>query len=348
MNMSRFRINGTIWRFIALLVMTAFCTASCSTAPSDTPDVIEYMPDSQNAVIPKQSQSISNPALDNFKRAPLFAYYYIWFDPQSWNRAKIDYPQLGQYSSDDERVMRQHIAWAKDAGIDGFIVGWKSTKKLNARLQKLLLIADEEAFKIIIIYQALDFSRDPLTVKRISEDLDEFIAHHLHHPSLQVFSKPIVIWSGTWRFSAKQIDSVTRSRRDKLLILGTAKSVKDYQRIASLLDGNAYYWSSVNVDTNPNYESKLKDMANAIHARNGLWIAPAAPGFDARMVGGTNVIERKDGATLRRQMKAAMAASPDVIGLISWNEFSENSHVEPSHAFGRRYLDVLREIRQAL
>ncbi len=222
----------------------------------------------------------------------------------------------------------------------------KVTKKLNSRLEKILRIADEEEFKILMIYQALDFERDPLTIKRISADLDEFIAQHSHHPSLRVFSKPVVIWSGTWKFSARQIDTVTRSRREKLLILGTAKNVKDYQRIAHLLDGNAYYWSSVNVDTNKTYEAKLNDMANAIHSRNGLWIAPAAPGFDARMIGGTQVIDRKDGYTLRRQMEAATSASPDAIGLISWNEFSENSHVEPSETFGRRYLDVLREIRQ--
>lgn len=327
----------------ALLALVACCLsmASCASASADAPNEKETLADAPNVIVTPES----SPANDG--RALLFAYYYIWFDPQSWERAKIDIPQLGKYSSDDEAVMRQHIAWAKEAGIDGFIVGWKSTDKLDARLDKILRIADEESFKILMIYQALDFSRDPLTIRRIGADLDEFIARFSQHPSLQVFSKPVMIWSGTWKFSAKQIDSVTRSRRDDLLILGTAKTVKDYQRVAASLDGNAYYWSSVNVDTNPNYESKLNEMADAIHARNGLWIAPAAPGFDARMVGGTQVIERKDGETLRRQLQTAMQASPDAIGLISWNEFSENSYIEPSVAFGRRYLDVLKDIRQA-
>lgn len=329
------------WRVLLSLVVSMLGIASCGVAPADSPDETEMAGDAQSLSVATPE---GTPAGQG--RAPLFAYYYIWFDTQSWNRAKIDLPQLGKYTSDDESVMRQHIMWAKQAGIDGFIVGWKSTAKLNARLEKILRIADEEAFKILMIYQALDFSRDPLTVKRISADLDEFIALHSHHPCLQVFSKPVVIWSGTWRFSAKQIASITLPRREKLLILSTAKNVKDYQRIAPLVDGNAYYWSSVNVDTNPNHESKLKDMANAVHSRNGLWIAPAAPGFDARLVGGTQVIERKDGDTLRRQLEVAEAASPDAIGLISWNEFSENSHVEPSTTHGRRYLDVLREIRQ--
>jgi hypothetical protein len=279
-------------------------------------------------------------------RAPLFAYYYIWFDPQSWNRAKIDLPQLGKYSSDDETVMRQHVKWAKDAGIDGFIVGWKSTDKLNGRLEKILRIADEEDFKILMIYQALDFNRNPLSANKIGADLDVFTSTYLHHKSLRMFARPVMIWSGTWKFSATDIARVTKPRRDQLLFLGTAKNIKDYERVATWLDGNAYYWSSVNVDTHPGYESKLNEMADAVHAHKGLWIAPAAPGFDARLVGGTQRIDRKDGETLRLQLRAAAAASPDAIGLISWNEFSENSYIEPSRAYGQRYLDVVKEIRR--
>src|SRR5260370_4528167 len=44
-------------------------------------------------------------------------------------------------------------------------------------------------------------------------------------------------------------------------------------------------------------------------------------------------------------MEAATAAEPDVIGLISWNEFSENSYVEPSRRYGSRYLELLAAIR---
>ena len=44
-------------------------------------------------------------------------------------------------------------------------------------------------------------------------------------------------------------------------------------------------------------------MGEAVHAHGGLWIAPAAPGFDARQVGGTTVVERRDGATLRARAR---------------------------------------------
>jgi Glycosyl hydrolase family 99 len=279
--------------------------------------------------------------------SPIFAYYYIWFDTSSWNRAKTDYPALGRYSSDERLVMRQHIRWAKAAGIEGFIVSWKSTPTLDSRLAKLVDVARQERFKLAVIYQGLDFEREPLPVARIAHDLDVFRHRYGREPVFGRFGKPLVIWSGTWRFSPAEVASVTGPRRSHLRILASQRNEEDYLQLARFVDGNAYYWSSVNPSTFPGYDRKLRSMGRAVHDRRGLWIAPAAPGFDARLVGGTTIVPRRDGATLRRQLDAATGSSPDVVGLISWNEFSENSHVEPSLKYGSRYLEVLADVRGA-
>ncbi|MDQ1743412.1 MAG: hypothetical protein QOE23_1751, partial [Pseudonocardiales bacterium] len=92
----------------------------------------------------------------------LFAYYYQWFVPGSWNRAKIDLPELGAYSSDDPWVMHKHIQQAKTAGITGFIVSWKDTPTNTRRLRTLVTVATEEHFQLSMIYQGLDFDRKPL------------------------------------------------------------------------------------------------------------------------------------------------------------------------------------------
>ena len=60
-----------------------------------------------------------------------------------------------------------------------------------------------------------------------------------------------------------------------------------------------------------------------MHGRGGIRIPPAAPGFDARLVGGTSIVQRNGGATLREELDAAASSDPDALGLISWNEFSE-------------------------
>jgi Glycosyl hydrolase family 99 len=277
----------------------------------------------------------------------MLAYYYIWYDTSSWRRAKTDYPLLGRYSSDNVRVLRQHVRWAKQAGISGFIVSWKSTRTLDRRLAKLVAVARSQDFKLAIIYQGLDFHRNPQPARRVAHDLRWFARHYRDDPVFDVFGKPLVIWSGTWKFSAGAIAAATAPVRNSLLVLASEKNVRGYDRVADGVEGDAYYWSSVNPDTYPDYQAKLDDMARAVHDRQGLWIAPAAPGYDGRTLGRPTVVPRNDGDTLRTELDAAVQSSPDAIGLISWNEFSENSHVEPSVHYGRRYLGILTDVRGA-
>ncbi len=279
---------------------------------------------------------------------PILAYYYIWFDTKSWERAKLDYPLLGRYSSDDSAVMLQHIKWAQAAGIDGFIVSWKSTEKLDRRLDQLIGLAGRENFKLVIIYEGLDFERNPLPITKVDADLNYFLEKYADHTVFDLFQKPMVIWSGTWKFSREDIQRVTQDKRKHLLILASEKNVEGYARLADIVDGNAYYWSSVNPSTHSGYLEKLTEMAKVIHENGGLWIAPTAPGYNSVLLGGTTIVERSEGQTLVTQMNTALQSSPDAIGLISWNEFSENTHMEPSINFGNHYLQVLTDFHRTI
>jgi Glycosyl hydrolase family 99 len=274
---------------------------------------------------------------------PVLAHYYIWFQPTSWNRAKKDFPRLGRYSSDERDIMLQHIRWAKQVGIDGFIVSWKDTPDLTSRLAKLVAIARSENFKLAIVYQGLDFERDPLPIDQIKRDLTSFLDVFGGNPVFELFGdEPVVTLSGSWEFSREEIAELS-PLRPRLNLLASERDVEGYERVADLVDGDLYYWSSVNPNTFPGYGGKLREMSKAIHARGGLWIAPAAPGFDARLLGKTTVVDRRDGETLRRELDAAFRSGPDAVGIISWNEFSENTHIEPSGRYQGRYLHVLAD-----
>ena len=276
---------------------------------------------------------------------PLFAFFYQWFDPSSWNRAKIDYPAIGRYSSDDRSVMREQIEQAKQAGIQGFIVSWKDSVVNTRRLHALADVAAQEHFSLAMIYQGLDFNRHPLPVAEVAADFKTFQAQFASNPVFyRLGGKVLTIFSGTWEFSHDDVAKVTRDVRARMLVLSTEKSVAGYQRIADVTDGDAYYWSSVNPQTNPTYASKLIQMSRAIHADGKYWIAPFAPGFDARLVGGQKAVPRNNGATLRTEYNMAIKSSPDMLGLISWNEFSENTYVEPSVHYGRTFLNVLADL----
>ena len=278
--------------------------------------------------------------------APLLAYFYQWFNHSSWNRAKKDYPLIGTYSSSDPRVIREQIRQAKAAGIDGFIVSWKDTPLNNGRLRLLMAAAAQEHFKLAMIYQGLDFHRQPLPASRVAADFATFRDKFAGSPVFfRLGGKPLTIWSGIWAFSVPDVARVTGTVRPGLLVLATEKDTAGFQRVAGLTDGDAYYWSSVNPATYPGYGAKLDQMGNAIHRDGKYWIAPFAPGFDARMVGGTRFVPRLGGRTLRTEYATALRSSPDVLGLISWNEFSENTHAEPSVHYRYQTLDTLRQLR---
>ncbi len=287
----------------------------------------------------------TRPAVVASQDAPVLAYYYIWFDRGSWDRAKTDLPLLGTYSSSSRQVMRRHVEWAKSAGIDGFIVSWKSTTKLDARLRQLVEVAREADFKLAIIYQGLDFDRNPVPAAQVGRDLTQFVAEYSSEPVFQILGRPLVVWSGTWEFSRGDIEAVTAAVRPTVRVLASERDVDGINRLAGTVDGDAYYWSSVDPETFPKYVDKLTAMSAVVHAQGGLWVVPVAAGFDARLIGGTRVIDRDDGEHLRRQMGLIAETRPDAIGLISWNEFSENSHIEPSVDHGYQYLDVVRDAR---
>ena len=265
-------------------------------------------------VVVLASIAAAAPARAVSRADPLFAYYYIWFNADSWNRAKTDYPLLGRYSSDDRDVMRKHVRWAKQAGIDGFIVSWKSTPVLEPPPQAPRRGRREpSASSCAIIYQGLDFEREPLPVEpgrarpgRVLEPLRR------RRPVFDVFAKPLVIWSGTLEFTRARASERHRTlRARRILILASERNVEGYRRVADLVDGNAYYWSSVNPNTYPGLSARSSRRWEApFTSGGGLWIAPAAPGFDARLVGGTT----RRAAPGRRRPSAAQLDAAAALG----------------------------------
>lgn len=272
----------------------------------------------------------------------VLAYYYIWYSPGSWDRAKTDYPLLGRYASSDPAIVREHIRAARAAGIDGFIVSWKHEPRLDEPLAVLVEEARRQHFKLVLLYQGLDFERNPLDSDRIASDLQWFADTYADNAVFDAFGPPAVIWSGTWRFSVDEIGAVRSAvgAPERLLLLGSERSGTDYRAKADVLDGDAYYWSSADPQKTPGYDSRLRELSDSVIADGGRWIAPAAPGFDARLVGGTGVVPRRGGETYRSSWLGALRSHPTAIGIISWNEFSENSQIEPSESYSSEYLRI--------
>lgn len=274
--------------------------------------------------------------------APVYAYFYQWFNHSSWRRAKEDYPAVGRYSSDDPQVLRHQVNQARAAGLDGFLTSWKSTARLNHRLQMLLDVARPLHFDVGVVYEGLDFERRPLPIATVRWDMVELVNRWGDDLRSRHFGRPLIIWTGIDQYSIADIRSVRRALGDRAYLLASSKSAEAYRQIAGLVDGDAYYWSSANPGTSYTRE-RLAALASAVHQRNGIWLAPATAGFDGRTLGHHRVVPREGGQTLVRSLEDAFASRPDAVGVISWNEWSENTYIEPGGRYGGQELSVLTD-----
>ncbi len=285
---------------------------------------------------------------------PVMAYYFISHTSESWWRNKRDIPALGRYTSDSPEAIREHIRMARDAGIRAFIVHWHSNEVLNHALDLLVEEARAQNFKLAIHYAALDENRRPVPIAQVAADLDFFAERWARDPVFDVFGQPLVIIDGTWEYSVDDLTLLSGQHRLAhlrdpndpgqplgMLLLGSERDADGYTRVASVLDGNAYYWSSADPGRREAHVTRLLSLREAIG--KGIWIAPAAPGFDASLLGATRVIDRFEGRTFTEAIDTALESRPEALGIVSWNEFDENTHIEPSGRLGTRALEVLAD-----
>ena len=303
---------------------------------------------SLGALIPGPAIGAS-PSVSPSASPPVLAYYYMWFNAASWTHTKTDLPSLGAYDSTDPAIIHQQVAWAKASGVDAFIASWKHTPTLDTALAELVTECRTQGMKLVLIYEGLDVNRNPIPAATVGADIAWFADNYGSDPVFDVYGKLAVVWSGSWQFSDAQIAGVRTQvgAPDRLLLLGSEKDAASYTARASLFDGDAYYWSSADPLSTPGYQKRLTQLGAAVHADQGIWLAPAAVGFDDRLNGGTTVIDRRSGDTLRQAWSDALATAPEGVALISWNEYTENSYLEPSRNYGLQYLQVLASLTGA-
>jgi hypothetical protein len=117
----------------------------------------------------------------------------------------------------------------------------------------------------------------------------------------------------------------------------------------AVFDGHHLYsvtWNPPsNVFTTANKFSRWMQDARNRYGSHRYWVATVMPGYNDLRTGRGNAFarSREDGAYYVQTWQAAIGSNPDWIIITSFNEWPEGTYIEPSQAYGDRYLGLTAE-----
>ena len=280
----------------------------------------------------------------------VLAFYYNWFDENTWTPAKVpDFPAQ-TYVSRDPAAMDRHIAQAQAAGIDAFVVSWYGPgggNQTEGNFAAMLDVAAARGFKLALDVEATSPFAGGGSAG-VADMLRHALATHANHPAyLRVNGKPVFFfWRqqrfgvDTWRAIRDQVDP---GRNSIWIAEGIDMS---YQAV---FDGHHLYSVTWNPPSDVAYTaSKFSRWVQTARERYGghrYWVATVMPGYDDTRTGRGNAFARgrEDGAYYVQTWQAAIASNPDWVIITSFNEWPEGTYIEPSQAYGDRYLGITAE-----
>jgi hypothetical protein len=264
------------------------------------------------------------------------ALYYPWYSLDTWkNNASLRDTPTTPYASNDPVALARQIDQAESAGITGFIVSWIGPGSSSDDNVKLLLTeAAKKNFSIGFFLETTigDLKDNPDTAVTW---LSYLASQYSDDPAvLKINGKPVVIpWvtntipAATW---AQTRAAVRAKGKDVWLVQDCQDD--DYYDV---FDGVWYDGGIKGLGEKVRFYSVLAD-----HPAPKVWISTSMPGYDERLLNRPNprYIDRANGAYFKTTLDAAFANSPQWVAIYTWNEWFEETYIEPSVNYGDQYL----------
>ncbi len=269
----------------------------------------------------------------------VFAFYYAWFDENSWTPNLVSDVPAEQYVSRDPNAIARQIDQAQGAGIDSFVVSWLGPgNPTDERFKMMLDLAGGKGFSATIDFEANKYGSRQALVDALVYVRDQLEPHGAF---ARVNGKPILFF---WREQVRSVDEWAEIRaqvdpqHDQIWI---AEGVNiAYQRV---FDGHHLY----SIAWSPDVNYTLNDWSKRVRRAGAdkLWVATTMPGYDDTRTTRADKFARSraDGDFYRATWNAALQSHPDLVVITSFNEWVEGSMIEPSASYGNLYLDLTRE-----
>jgi len=279
----------------------------------------------------------------------VYAFYFGWWTGGSWGDSALSDRPVSPYDQYDGSVIGAQIDQAKGAGIDAFIMSYYGPAGENMTYHTFNSLLDQASARGFSAAAAVDLgsSNYNATADALTQTLSYIINDRANHPAyLRYNGKPVIYFWNQGRFS-----------------------LSDWQYFRNLVDpGYTTIWVAEGTDTSyigafdglylfnvawsSDFASTAAGWRNNVFNAGGTFFTPTVhPGWDENAIAmrenrnnPTDVQARLNGEFLTNSWNGAASSGADAILIVSWNEYYENSHIEPSQNFGTQALDTLRPL----
>ena len=274
-------------------------------------------------------------------------------------------PLTGPYDSSDAAILEYQVLLMKLSGIDGVIVDWYGIEDfwdygvINESTQELFEAVKRAGLLFAICYE-------DQTVRFMVENKHIAVGDVYAHGQ-DVMRYLDASWFGD--------DAYLKYAGQPLLFLFGPqyfKNAADWETLTSMLDvppalvtldkhtesaGIASFpwppmWAGRDGVLAP---EALESYLTGFYQKAERWeyrVAGAFPGFqdiyeEAGVGSSYGYLDPQGGEMFRLTLEMAVAQNPDLIQLITWNDYGEGTIIEPTVEFGYQYLEMVQDTRRA-
>ncbi len=279
------------------------------------------------------------------------------------------HPVIGPYDSADPVVLEYHVLLMKLAGIDGVIVDWYGRDNFldygsnNERTRAIFQFVRKAGLKFALCYE------DRTILQQITDGF-------LPVSNAVVHAQQTMLYVQTNYFG--DASYLTWSNRPVLLNFGPQyfKSSQQWDKIFSVLEATnrpafftednwlaggagAFNWPPMWLSVSPGARGVLSMPAlegylASFEQNAAAWpafISSAFPRFhDVYQPAGVRdywgYLGDRKGDTLRLTLSRALTNRSAIVQIVTWNDFSEGTVVEPTVEYGTRDLGIIQDCRR--
>jgi len=311
------------------------------------------------------------PPPDLVSRMPLVGiHYFTWYGEglggRHWSDNPAfggvsDAPQLGYYGSLSGDIAARHIELMEEMDIDFVIFNLHVDEEgidihqLTAA-ETMIDVAAQRGSPLHFAVTLCLYTARPPIIEAAMLKIRQGIMAHARYQKLR--GKPLLflLWTGLLDGDYMAIRLLRTLSEDCLRIAASLRlfdPATESRQTFDLFDG-ASLFSPLELSAPELWEEtwqRAYDGAAGMPAR--LRIATVSPGYDDTHLQDPNRhgnpyrrVPRDDGATYRRSADFALrqADPPEMLIVSTFNEFHENTHVEPSVNWGRFYVTMTRDL----